>query len=377
MSENIFYEQSESINIKSDSEKKTFEKITLSSKTRDRKFFVEVEIISCKTPDKKLTFDCCIFDKISIKQESNESIQEIRFKNCEINEISFRGCNGIRIVFESSPVQTISLENCDKSNIRIENSNVQMLSFMGIGEITEVSIAGIPDEICIGTINSNETQINKLKLNHCHVESIYVGFIDLLEIEKGATLDYFYIYSKEELQRFLNILKKRQNELANGSISQKEAELNYQQKILLAAFNQYSAKNKFQEMDACLVRLRRINCRLNRLNTRNLLKKTGYLIENFILGKMFGWGVRIVNSVITASVIIVAFALIYFVALRHSVGNAWQCIQICFESSINRFFNVSEVNPILILEHFDTAEQIIGVIILTIFTGVIARKIIR
>ncbi len=46
-------------------------------------------------------------------------------------------------------------------------------------------------------------------------------------------------------------------------------------------------------------------------------------------------------------------------------------------ASVNRFFNANEVDPISILEHFDTAEQIVGVIILTIFTGVIARKIIR
>ena len=47
------------------------------------------------------------------------------------------------------------------------------------------------------------------------------------------------------------------------------------------------------------------------------------------------------------------------------------------EASVNRFFNVNELDPMPILGHFDTTEQIIGVIILTIFTGVIARKIIR
>lgn len=338
------------------------------------KFPSEVEIAYSKTPKKKLVFKNCIFDTISIKNEHAEKIKEFKFINCQINSVRFFRSDVI-IVIESSSIQSFALERCNIPRLRIESSKVENIFFESGSKTDETII----NDSYITKLTSMDAEINKLELHSSHMEFLHIyNSINLLDIREGAVLERFIIENKEELKRFLKTLKKNnQNALKDGTVSRKTVELKHQHQIMIAAYNQYADENRFQEMDMCLVRLRKINCRLNSLSTNNMLKKAGYLIEFLIMGKMFGWGVQIMNSLITSAIIIIAFAGIYFYALISSMDSVGQCIQVSLMASVNRFFNVNEVNPISILEHFDTAEQIIGVIILTIFTGVIARKIIK
>lgn len=49
----------------------------------------------------------------------------------------------------------------------------------------------------------------------------------------------------------------------------------------------------------------------------------------------------------------------------------------CVKVSIENFFNLNSSEIIPRLDNLDLLEQIVGVIMLTIFTGVIVRKIIK
>lgn len=346
----------------------------LPDKITNYKFSGDLEIDHCETGGKKLRFENCIFDNIIIKNGSSRQIEELKFIGCKINSVEFFRC-GINVVFETSEVTSVKYDDCEMPKIKIESCDVHSISFGSKGSAEELFISG---KCNIGKIECKDVRIGKLRLHSSHIEYIYTdSSIDLLELTEGAELDRFFIENKDELKKFLSTLKDKRTKLRGGTVSQKNVELRHQNVIILALYNQYADENRFKEMDACLVILRSINCRLNRLLTKNPLRKLGYMTEDFVLGKMFGWGVQVINSLITSAAVIVLFALIHFVKLKEQTSSVWQCMFLSAEASVNRFFNVNEIDPMPILGHFDTAEQIIGVIILTIFTGVIARKIIR
>ncbi len=338
------------------------------------KFSGEVEIAYSKTEGKDLVFKNCIFDTLSIKNERAEQLQEIRFVHCRINTVRFFRSD-VTIVIESSQIQSFMLDYCNIPKFKTENSEIKNISFGSSSKTNEVLIL---NDSYVGKFTNIDAEINTLELHSSHMGSLHIDdAVQLLEIKEGAVLERFFIDNKEELKQFLKTLQSRQQALRGGTVSQKAVELKHQHQIMIAAHDQYADENRFQEMDMCLVRLRKINCRLNSLSTNNPVKKAGYLIESLVLGTMFGWGVQIINSLITSLAIIAAFALIHFCVLRDSIGNNLQCIQVSLMASVNRFFNANEIDPVPILGQFDTLEQIIGVIILTILTGVIARKIIR
>ena len=175
-------------------------------------------------------------------------------------------------------------------------------------------------------------------------------------------------------------LLKRKKKLSKGNRAQRKIVARHQKQIILAAFNQYEDEHKYQELDMCLVNLRKIDCALKKIDSKNYFQKVLYSTMDFVLGKMFGWGVKISNTLVTASVTILGFAVLYFyflyIKLEENKGFA-SIISMSLTSSINRFFNVNEVNPMTILPYFDTVEQIVGIVMLTIITGVLVRKIIK
>lgn len=346
----------------------------LPGKIKNYRFSGDLEIDHCETDNKKLRFENCVFDNIIIKNESLRQLEEMKFIGCEINSVEFFRCS-INAVFEMSQITSIKFDDCEMPKIKIESSEVQSISFESNGSADELFISG---RCSIGKIECKDVRIGKLRFHSSHIEHIYTdSSIGLLELNEGAELDRFFIENKDELKNFLNTLKEKRKKLRSGTVSQRNVELRHQNVIILALYNQYADENRFKEMDVCLVILRRIDCWLNRLLSKNPLRKFLYLAEDFVLGKMFGWGVQVVNSLITSGAVIALFAVIHFIKLREQIGSVWQCMFISAEASINRFFNVNEIDPMPILGHFDTTEQIIGVVILTIFTGVIARKIIR
>ncbi|HJI60703.1 MAG TPA: hypothetical protein OIM34_01760 [Ruminococcus bromii] len=130
----------------------------------------------------------------------------------------------------------------------------------------------------------------------------------------------------------------------------------------------------------CLVNLRKIDCALKKIDSKNFFQKALYYTMDFVLGKMFGWGVKISNTLVTASVTILGFTVLYFYFLYIKLEENKEfasIISMSLTASINRFFNVNEVNPMTILPYFDTVEQIVGIVMLTIITGVLVRKIIK
>ena len=342
----------------------------------DRKYRGTVQIVYCSTTsdDKSVTFENCEFEHIIIKNQNISKISKMNFKNCRIGTISFFHCS-TTVNFESTSLQLATFESCNIPQIRIERSKLDVISFEQNSVAKNISIV---NDSRIETLDNKDADFDKVILHASLVDYIHINkTINKLEIAEGAVLESFCIENKDELQRFLETLKNIIKTTKNGTHSQIEMELRHQQQIILAAYNCYTNKNKFQEMDICLLRLRKINCLINRLCTKNHLKKIIYLVDDFVLGKMFGWGIKIFNSLITSLSIIGTFAVIYFFFLKDRYANIYECIYISCAESVNRFFNANEVDPISILPNFDTIEQIIGVIILTILTGVIARKIIR
>ncbi len=287
----------------------------LPSKIKNLKFSSEVEIAYSKTTEQKLVFENCIFDTISIKNEHAAHMKEIRFINCQINAIRFFQSD-ITIVIGSSSVQSFVLDYCHIPKLRIESSEVKSISLASSSKADAVLII---NDSCVTKFTCLDAAVDTLELHSSHIEFLHINApIRSLDIKEGAVLERFFIDNKEGLKRFLKTLQNRQKALRGGTVSQKVVELKHQHQIMIAAYDQYADENRFQEMDLCLVRLRKINCRSNSLSTNDPLKKLGYLIESFVLGKMFGWGVQIVNSLITSAVIIIAFACIYFQALISS-----------------------------------------------------------
>lgn len=290
----------------------------LPDKITNYKFSGDLEIDHCETGGKKLRFENCIFDNIIIKNGSSRQIEELKFIGCKINSVEFFRC-GINVVFETSEVTSVKFDDCEMPKIKIESCDVHSISFGSKGSAEELFISGKCD---IGKIECKDVRIGKLRLHSSHIEYIYTdSSIDLLELTEGAELDRFFIENKDELKKFLSTLKDKRTKLRGGTVSQKNVELRHQNVIILALYNQYADENRFKEMDACLVILRSINCRLNRLLTKNPLRKLGYMTEDFVLGKMFGWGVQVINSLITSAAVIVLFALIHFVKLKEQTSS--------------------------------------------------------
>lgn len=364
--------------IESDSDSAAFDwkDKTLPSEIKELRFPGEVTLHYTETNSekKKLLFDGCEFNIINIKNEKTEKIREIVFRNCRMDELRIYHSD-TNITLENSEAEALIIDYCDISKIKLEGSEVKSVSLENKSEIKELRIT---NESAVDKLDNKDAKIETLEIHSSQVEFVHIhNSIGSLELGEGARLERFSIDGLDKLKRFLNELRQRQKNVRGGTRSQMQVELRHQHQIVLAAFNQYADENRFQEMDMCLVRLRQLSCDLSRIGAKNRLKKAAYMIENLVLGKMFGWGVQIINSLVTSAVIIAVFAVIYFFALINSVNDVWQCIQMSAGASVNRFFGADPAEGSAILEHFDTIEQIIGVIILTIFTGVIARKIIK
>lgn len=353
------------------SEKKNWKNVQLNDKIENLRFSGEVIISNPNTESGKLLFCNCIFDTISIKNV--RKITEITFEKCSIDSITVFDSTS-KVVLISSSAQSITLNQRDKKSegIRLENSQVKDILLESGDSINSISIVNESD---VEKLDNKDAKIEKIEIHSSHVGWIHIhNSINSLELKEGGRLDRFSIDSKDELKRFVQEMKNQKNTIRKKTVSVRKMELLHHHQIFLAAYNQYAEENKFQEMDICLIKLRKINCILGRMSTNNPLRKIGFVIEDIVLGLMFGWGVNIINSLVTSAAIIAVFALIYFQKLSGSM-EMWECLRVSISSSVNRFFGVGD--SITILSHFDTSEQIIGVIILTIFTGVIARKIIR
>ncbi len=329
-----------------------------------------------KNEIKTVTFYGGIFDNIQVKNENDSRVRRIVFENCNIKSIKFFKCDNISVVFKDSIIDTADIANSNFNCLEADNSKIDTLSIRtgGVHELIKITGGSTIETINIRNVKS----IKEIKFHDCRVGLLHVNLLfDDLQLSGGALLDRLSIESKHDFDSFMKVLQSRKSRARIENFSVREAELKYQKKLVIAAFGQYEYECRYQELDTCLVYLRTINNEINLLRSKdNVAKKVGYFIQRTVLGTMFGWGVRISNCLITSLAIIVLFAGIYSPYLCKTMGIP-NGIVTSLSTSITRFFNVETMEYLTILPHFDTLEQIIGVIMITIFTGIIARKIIK
>lgn len=324
------------------------------------------------TENKKLTFEGCQFDSINAKKL--DGIQKIVFRDCTIGLLHIYQSN-IILKLENTTVKELVAEQCELPKITVESSSVGSISLEKNSSLHEISVT---DGSNISKIDGKDVAIGTVRIHSSTVEWIHINkSIGELILAEGAGLNRFSIDSIDKLRCFIEHFNRRRANIRTGTISEREIEMRHQKQIFLAASEQYQEEHKYQELDICLVKLRKVNNSLNRMRTRNPLRKLGYLIQELILGKMFGWGVSIHNSIITSVSVILVFAGLYFCCLRESVDGLRTCIWISLYESVCRFFTIGDGGTYAMISHLETIEQIVGIIIMTIFTGVLARKIIR
>lgn len=338
------------------------------------KFPGEVLLDRTKTQKTKLIFEHCIFDTISIKNETPDLLRRIEFIDCRIGKINvFRSTTSVVLIESEADEITVNQTQLDK--LRFERSKIHEVSLEEQSHLKQFMVADCCE---IDLIDEKEAKIERLTVNSSQIRMIRIhDMLECLELSERSTLERFEIDNKLTLMNFVRLEDERLKKIWRGTRSQREVELRYQIQITLAAYNQYNDENRFFEMDIFLHRLRRLSCVLNFIEASSLPRKFHYMIEYLLIGVVLGWGVNILNTVITSFVTICIFAALYlskFIEMTNTLGKA---IELSFETSVVRFFCLDPNETYHLLEHCDPLEQLIGVIMLTILTGVIARKIIR
>lgn len=315
---------------------------------------------------KKISFNNCEFRKITIKNISE--VDSISFADCTIEKLQIYK-SSFSLNLSNCEVHTLVSEACNDFKIKAESSDIVEVSLESGGTVSEIRLS---NGCSVSSIYDRDANVGKIRIHTSKVGFININsHLEELQLLEGSDIERFSINKKDELISFLNKIKKK-----SGTISEKERIIRANKDILIAAFSQYEEEHKYKEMDLCLLKLRKINNYNDILKTKNPVKKFWYMCQEFVIGKMFGWGIAIHNSIATSAVIILAFAVQYFYFMRGQFDSVVSCAVWCFFESLNRFFGVG-ADSRAVLPFFDSAEGIVGVIIMTIFTGVLARKIIR
>lgn len=322
-----------------------------------------------KTDNRKINIDHCFFDYLNIKEEAEE-IESFKFISCKIEQVRFFKCETTikyadcfveKLVLDGgSKIENLTLEGCTVGTIILEKGTV----------LDHLSISGDSN---VNMIDSRDGDINNVVINNSKVEYIRINHkVGDISIGNGSLLERFSIEKEDAFKEFTKTLREKRKIAQKGTFTEKMAEAQRQKTIFLAALNQYTSDHKFDEADLCLVNLRGIECAIKRIESRYKIIKAYHVAEYFILGKAFGWGVKIVNTLITSAIMMLLFAFLFYFKLSFE-----KSLPSCIKVSIENFFNLNSSEIIPQLGNLDLLEQLVGVIMLTIITGVIVRKIIK
>ena len=259
-----------------------------------------------------------------------------------------------------SKIEKLNIEGCSVGTIILEkNTYIDRLSITGDSNVDMTDCR----DGNMGDVVINNSKVEYIRINH-KVGNISLG--------NGATLERFSIEKEHAFKEFTKTLKEKRRAASKGTFSEKMAEAQCQKSLFLAALSQYESDHKFDEADLCLVNLRSIECAIKCIESKNIFIRLYHFSEKFIVGGALGWGVKISNTLSTSVIMMLVFAAIFYYRLsdeRSLLG--------CVKVSIENFFNLNSSEIIPRLANLDLLEQVVGVIMLTIFTGVIVRKIIK
>lgn len=335
--------------------------------------FNGVVILKNTTTDSKtIKLGHCFFSYINIKDQNSSNIGKFTFEMCKVEKGRLYNCSA-QLKIRDCNINTLILDGqSDISKIKIEKSNIGSIILQKDTRVGKISIT---NESVIKNIDCRDGLIEDMNINDSKVGYVRINnSIGNLALDNGAVLSRFSIEKEDSFKSFIKLMDEKRRAKAGGTLSEKIAEAQRQNSIFQAALSQYESDHRFEESDLCLVYLRHIGCAIKRMESKHIASKIYYAFKGVIFEKVFGWGVRITNVLVSSLVLIMLFSLIYL----FDTSLSWDFVQ-CLKTSVVNFFNINITMPPTTTEIADIClvEEIIGIVMITITTGVIVRKIIR
>jgi hypothetical protein len=98
------------------------------------------------------------------------------------------------------------------------------------------------------------------------------------------------------------------------------------------------------------------------------------LVETFLLGRIFGWGVRLTNIALSAFFIVISFSFFYLSAGTDLVGAFLLSIQSFTTAFFGEWGGLSKSRAVIIAT---TSQSLLGIVFVTVFVGAYIRKLLR
>ena len=345
----------------------------------DCEFVGKLEIL--KTFAQLTVFKNCIFQKPLIMKELESNINII---GCVFHQSVLVywdpsvDASPIDIV-DSKFLSSLTLNGCNDTKISIHSSKA---SDILIGEQSNNTFLEIiKSEINSLTISNSvilEMDIKISIISKSLISNIAQSILlDNTEIGNIVSDDPdFWLFIKK--RRLIGPLFHRRER--EGKEMETKAQLwSRISQSLLVFIHSFEDDHRYSEADIVfyLMRFARINEQLNDGNIRNNITT---LLQGFVYGIIGGWGVRLINPILSSLVIIVGYALIYFLDKLHAAHNAivGQVLYSSLNLSIGRFFNIGEsLYNIQYFRFVDGQEGVIGIIFITLIIGMFIRKMVR
>lgn len=321
--------------------------------------------------------------------------EDIIFEDCEFNNIKLTeiGCRSIRFIrcaihgelhIFKGRIKKLYFRNCSLiSHVLIEESVRQEEDFSIQFLETIVLVLKIIDtylkKLEFSDVNSacneiefiRDSKVERLYVN-CPIKKLKIRELPRISLSMEGGIEFIHL--EKINSRILKIYEKEAiNE--NNKSHLDDILLRYKS-IVLASYKSFEKRKMFSEADICLFEIRRLGILVKKV-TSHFLGKSFYSFGRFVVEDCFGWGILISNNIITSFTVILSFSLLYFSSDHNAQASNLGFIK-CLEISFNRFFLIgSDEYNYSFFPLFDSLESILGVVLLTIFTGVLLRKVIR
>lgn len=344
-----------------------------SYKIKDRRFERNVTIENIKGND-TLEFENCVFQDIKLSSINCENVHfvncsiegELRIYKGKIQNISIRNCQQItRFVLEEGNTpgtetgMQLKVTSSNIGELKIAATRLKLLDFMDV------------NSTCAFINFVRGGSVDELK-SSCPIEKLLVKELPKIVLSKEgkfSLIELEYI-DKKTLRRYEKEIVDFNH---NGHMD--DDYLRYKS-VVLAAYEAFENKKMFQESDICLFEIRRLGILIKKAD-KALPMKIGYSLSQFLIEYCFGWGINIINNVITMLAVITGFSGLYY-GIAKMQGEVGFHFAKCFEIAVNRFFLVgTDEYDYVFLSYMDSLESILAVVLITVITGVLVRKIIR
>jgi hypothetical protein len=98
------------------------------------------------------------------------------------------------------------------------------------------------------------------------------------------------------------------------------------------------------------------------------------IVEKFFFGRIFGWGVRLANIALSASIIMLAFSIFYSTYSMNFLSSTLLSVQGFTAAFFGNWDEIAHNNDVVAVA---TIESLVGIIFVTVFVGAYIRKLLR